>query len=172
VLTAIPLGIAMLQAPSGPVQDALFDLHRSFGAVILVLAALRIANRLAGGTPATFPIEPRWQRLLAHAVHDLLYLLLILMPILGWLGTSAFGAPIFVFWLFELPPLVAKNQALADVILPTHAFLGLTMAGLVVLHIAGALYHHLIERDRRVLLRMWNGTPIDAAAPPAGRGGR
>ena len=156
VVTAICLGIAMLQAPSGPVQNTLFDLHRSFGALILVLAVARWANRLGGGTPPTYPVEPRWQRLAARGVHDLLYLLLLVLPLLGWLGTSAYGAPITVFWLFELPPLVGKDEGLAEKILPVHATLGLVMAGLVVLHVAAALHHHFVRRDR-VLLRMWRG---------------
>lgn len=148
----------MLQAPSGPVQSTLFDLHRSFGAVILVLAVARWINRLAGGTPPTYPVEPRWKRIAARAVHDLLYLLLLVMPILGWVGTSAFGAPITVFWLFQLPAIVAKNEALADALLPVHATLGLVMAGLVALHIAAALHHHFALRDP-VLTRMLRGSP-------------
>jgi len=148
----------MDQAPSGPTQDTLFDLHRSFGALILALAVVRWINRLAGGTPATFPVEPRWQRIAAHAVHELLYVLIVAMPILGWLGTSAFGAPITVFWLFQLPALVAKDEPLANAVLQVHATLGFVLAGLVVIHVAAALYHHYVLRDQ-ALARMLRGTP-------------
>lgn len=156
VLAAIPLGIAMGQVPSGPTQNTLFDLHRSFGFLILVLAVIRWANRLAGGTPRAFPVEPAWKRVAAHAVHELLYVLLLVMPILGWVGTSAYGATIRVFWLFDLPALVAKNEALAEQLLPLHATLGLVMGGLVVIHIAAALHHQFVLRDP-VLTRMWRG---------------
>lgn len=156
VVAAIALGIAMGQVSSGALQNTLFDLHRSFGFVILLLALARWANRLRGGTPPTFPVEPRWQRLAAHGVHELLYLLLLAMPLLGWFGTSAYGASISVFWLFVLPPLTGKDEGLADVVLSLHATLGLVMAGLVVLHAAAALHHHFVRRDR-VLLRMWRG---------------
>lgn len=153
VLAAIPLGIAMLNAPSGPVQNTLFDLHRSFGVVILVLVLVRLPYRLFAGAPPPEPSLPRWQLGLSHAVHWLLYLFLLAMPIVGWVGTSAYGAPITVFWLFELPPIVAKNEALATSLLGWHATAGLIMGGLVLVHIAAALYHRFVRHDG-VLARM------------------
>jgi len=148
----------MVNAPSGPVQNMLFDLHRSFGAVILLLALVRIPYRLVAGAPPPEPTLPRWQVGAAHAVHGLLYLFILVMPIVGWVGTSAFGASITVFWLFELPAIVGKNEALANTLLGWHATAGLVMAALVVVHIAAALYHRFVRHDG-VLARM---------LPPAG----
>ncbi len=143
----------MLNAPSGPVQNTLFDLHRSFGVVILVLVLVRLPYRLFAGAPPPEPSLPRWQLGLSHAVHWLLYLFLLAMPIVGWVGTSAYGAPITVFWLFELPPIVAKNEALATSLLGWHATAGLIMGALVLVHIAAALYHRFVRHDG-VLARM------------------
>ena len=143
----------MNNVPSGPVQNTLFDLHRSFGALILLLVLIRLPYRLFAGAPPPEPGLPRWQIGLSHAVHWLLYLFLIAMPIVGWVGTSAYGAPITVFWLFQLPEIVAKNEALAETLLDAHATAGLIMGGLVVIHIAAALYHRFIRHDG-VLARM------------------
>ncbi len=143
----------MNNVPSGPVQNTLFDLHRSFGALILLLVLIRLPYRLFAGAPPPEPSLPRWQIGLSHAVHWLLYLFLLVMPIVGWVGTSAYGAPITVFWLFQLPEIVAKNEALAETLLDAHATAGLIMGGLVVIHIAAALYHRFIRHDG-VLARM------------------
>ncbi len=143
----------MNNVPSGPVQNTLYDLHRSFGALILLLVLIRLPYRLFAGAPPPEPSMPRWQLGLSHAVHWLLYLFLLAMPIAGWVGTSAFGAPIIVFGLFELPPIVEKNEALAKAVLGWHATAGLVMGGLVLIHIAAALYHRFVRHDG-VLARM------------------
>ncbi len=153
VLAAIPLAIGMTYAPGGPVQNTLFDLHRSFGALILLLALIRIPYRIFAGAPPSEPSLPRWQVGVSHAVHGLLYLFILVMPIVGWVGTSAYGAPITVFWLFQLPALVDKNEALANTLLGWHAVAGLTMGVLVLVHIAAALYHRFVRHDG-VLARM------------------
>lgn len=143
----------MNNVPSGPVQNTLYDLHRSLGALILLLVLIRIPYRLIAGAPPADPTLPRWQSVASHIVHGLLYLFLLVMPIVGWIGTSAYGARITVFWLFELPPLVAKNEALAETLLDAHATAGLIMGGLVTLHIVAALYHRFVRHDG-VLARM------------------
>lgn len=143
----------MNNVPSGPVQNTLFDLHRSFGALILLLAVIRLAYRLIAGAPPPEPSLPRWQLGLSHAVHWLLYLFILVMPIVGWVGTSAYGAKITVFWLFELPAIVAKDEALANTLLGWHATAGLVMGGLVLIHIGAALYHRFVRHDG-VMARM------------------
>jgi cytochrome b561 len=96
---------------------------------------------------------PAAQRAIAHAVHVALYALLFAMPLVGWWATSAYGAPISVFWLFELPPLVAKDEAVAERAFALHRALGIAMALLIAAHAGAALHHHFVKRDR-VLRRM------------------
>ncbi|MEW6121826.1 MAG: cytochrome b [Pseudomonadota bacterium] len=143
VLLVIPFGFVMMRLPSGPWQDQLFDLHRSIGFTILCLAVLRVAVRLLIPPPPPAPGLAAWQRILSGAVHHLLYVLIFLMPLLGWGASSAFGAKVSVFGLFTLPDLVAKNEGLSDLLGETHAVLGFVMTGLVLLHIGGALMHAL-----------------------------
>ncbi|MGE4062129.1 MAG: cytochrome b [Rhodospirillaceae bacterium] len=154
VVTAIVLGFAMVSAQPGPRQNQLYDLHRSFGALILALTGARLLWRLFSPPPRLVPGMPKWQKTAATAMHRLLYVILIAMPLLGWAGTSAFPATITVFGLFELPPLVAPNRELSTILLGIHWRLAWLLCVLIAGHIAAALYHHFVVRDetlRRML---------------------
>lgn len=154
VITAVVLGIAMLNAEPGPTQNSLFNLHRSFGALILAVTGVRLVWRLYAPPPPLVPGLPGWQVFVAHATHCALYGLLFAAPLIGWAGTSAFGARIPVFGLFELPMILEKDKAVADVLLPLHQILAFTLCALVLVHIGAALQHHFVRKDdtlRRML---------------------
>lgn len=154
VITAIVLGFAMNSAEQGPTQNQLYDLHRSFGALILGLTGLRLLWRLYSPPPPPVPGMPAWQEKAAAFVHGLLYVLLFAMPLLGWAGTSAFPARIMVFGLFELPPLVGPDRELSTLLLGIHWRLGLVLCLIIAGHIGAALFHHFIRKDatlRRML---------------------
>jgi cytochrome b561 len=153
VLVMIPVGLMLMRLPPGKLQNTLFDLHRSVGVLLFVLVVIRLAWRLTHPPPPLPDDLPTWQHVASGIVHRLLYLLLLVQPIVGWWGTSAFGAPIKVFWLFTLPPLVAKDEAASKVILGWHGVIGITLAVTVAIHVGAALYHHFIRRDE-VLRRM------------------
>ena len=131
----------------------MYNLHRSFGALILVLMLIRLAYRLVNGAPAPEPTLTAMQRIVSHAVHLSLYALLIAQGIIGWVATSAYGAAISVFGLFTLPALVGKDEALAKPLFLVHDLIGLTIAGLLLMHIGAALFHYFVRRDG-VLQRM------------------
>jgi cytochrome b561 len=154
VLPAIPLGFIMLKLPPGAWMDTAFDLHRSLGALLLVLMPLRLLWRLTHRPPQPVPMPPL-QALAARTVHLALYGLLLVMPWLGWWGTSAYGAPITVFWLFDLPPLVARDEAAASILLRLHSLIGWLIALLVCLHIAAVLYHIWWIRDALIRRMYW-----------------
>lgn len=156
ILAAIPIGWRMGDLEPGPLQDALYHFHRSIGVTVLALAVIRLALRKTLGAPPPHPDLAPWQRTLSLAVHHLLYVLFFLVPILGWAGTSAFGAPIVVWGLFELPPILPRSEALSEILLGAHGLFAQTTAGLVLLHVAGALYHALIRHDG-VMQRMLPG---------------
>lgn len=153
VLSVITIGISMGYAPEGPLQNRLFMLHKSFGALILFLMLLRIAYRLIAGAPAPDPTLKTWERTASSAVHGLLYLLVLAMALIGYVGHSAFGAPVPFFGLFELPVIVGKNEPLSEKLFVLHRYLGWAVAAIVALHIAAALQHYFIRRDG-VLQRM------------------
>ena len=91
----------------------------------------------------------------SHATHWLLYLLLIAVPIGGWLGVSYYGAR-DVFGLFSLPALMAENQDTATKVFYYHFLGALGIVLLVGAHVAGAMYHYFIRKDG-VLMRMLPG---------------
>jgi cytochrome b561 len=160
VLTIIPVAITMKNVSEGSLQDTLYNLHKSLGALILLLMILRLINRLMVGAPAPDPAIARWQKAVSSAVHGLLYVLLFAMSIVGYLANSAYGAKTPFFGLFELPMIIAKNQALSETLFALHMYTAWLVAILVVMHIGAALQHHVIHRDnvlRRMLPRALGG---------------
>jgi len=156
VLGLIPAGIVMANMKSGPVQDVLYHLHRSTGFVVLVLMVIRLIYRVSHPPPPLPADIPALQRHGAEAMHWLLYGLLILQPLVGWVATSAYGAPVVFFWLFDLPPIWPQGRPFSEQAFLVHQILGFVLAGLLMVHIGAALFHHFVRRDR-VLMRMISG---------------
>jgi cytochrome b561 len=156
VLINLPLGLVIANNWGGPLQDWLYNLHRSIGALIIPIILLRLLYRL-GHKPAPLPDDiPPLQQIAATATHWALYALLIVQPFLGWIGTSAYPAPIVVFGLFELPPIWHEDRAFSGEVLLVHSLVGLAIAGLLAAHIGAALHHHFVRRDG-ILMRMVGG---------------
>ena len=117
VLFTLPLGLVIANDWGGPLQDQLYDLHRSIGALLIPIILMRLVYRL-GHPPAPLPDDiPPLQQFAANATHWALYGLLIVQPFLGWIGTSAYPARIVVFGLFELPPIWHEDRAFSDQVL-------------------------------------------------------
>jgi cytochrome b561 len=153
VLTMIPLGFLIANIEDLP---RLYDLHRSIGVLLLLIVLIRLAYRVTH-PPLPLPADiPLVQRLVAALVHWTLYGVLIVQPILGWIATSAYPAPITVFWVFTLPPIWREDRALSDQLFAAHGALGIALALVISAHVGGALFHHFIRKDR-VLMRMLSG---------------
>ncbi len=158
VLTMIPIGIVMVNVEfeEEEVGDFLFHIHRSFGVVVLAIVAIRLTWRLTHPPlPLPADISPL-QRRAARTVHWLLYALLLIQGMVGWIATSAYRAPILVFWLFELPPIWPVDKDFSDKAFLVHQTIGISIAIVLCFHIGAALHHHFIRRDR-VLMRMVTG---------------
>lgn len=133
-------------------RDLLMQWHFILGLSLFLLVWLRLLARFAGPTPHIEPPTPAWQAGLAKLMHIALYLMMIGLPVAGWLILSAAGKPIPFFGL-ELPPLVIKNPHLAEEIKEWHEIIGNAGYFLIGLHAAGALLHHFIRHDN-TLVRM------------------
>ena len=156
ILSTIPLGLIIANDWGGSLQDFLYDLHRSIGALIIPLILLRLIYRWTN-PPLPLPGDiPAIQQFAAHATHWCLYALLLVQPLVGWIATSAFRAPITVFGWFELPPIWPENRVLSEQMFSIHGLIGMVIAGLLAVHIGGALFHHLVRKDG-VLMRMITG---------------
>jgi cytochrome b561 len=160
VLTTAPVAIAMDRVGEGPLQDSLYNLHKSLGVLIVVLMAFRLINRIAVGAPSPDPAIERWQRAASSAVHGLIYVLLLAMPVVGYVANSAYGATTPFFGLFELPRIMGDNEKLATTLFMLHRWTGWLLIVLVLMHVGAALQHHFIHRDnvlRRMLPRALGG---------------
>jgi cytochrome b561 len=140
----------------------LFGWHKAAGISILFLSFARLAWRLTH-RPPPLPAMPRWQIGAAHALHWTFYALIILMPLSGWIASSASEKryPLTFFGLFDLPYLpVAQGKHNADLPFAFHTYAGYTMAALALVHIAAALKHHFVDRDRTLVRMMPGVEPI------------
>jgi cytochrome b561 len=158
ILAMAWLGLTMGEMPNGPDKIATYALHKSLGLSILALVALRLLWRLYAGAPAPLAGTPRWQERIAGVTHMTLYTLLLALPLSGWLLNSAAGFPLQWFGLFNLPALAGRDDALHALAGQAHELLFWVLAGLVVLHAAAALHHHLFLGDAtlaRMLPRGW-----------------
>lgn len=151
LIAVFALGVYMADLPFSPQRLKLYSWHKWAGVVILLLSMLRLVWRLTHRPPALpARIEqamPRWQAIAHHATHHGLYLLFFAVPLIGWAYSSAAGFPIVLFGVLPLPDFVPVDQALAELIKPWHQISAFAMAALVLLHVAGALKHALIDRD-------------------------
>jgi cytochrome b561 len=162
VIVTIPIALTMLRIGEGKLQNFLFVVHESIGLTIFVLAVLRVVWRLVEPPPRLPASIPPGRATLAHINHWLLYLLLFLMPVTGYLSVVAGGYPLNFFALFDVPRLVEKSESLAKFTESAHLWLQYGVYALVLIHVAAALHHHFFRRDG-VLRRMWPG-PRAAAA--------
>jgi cytochrome b561 len=155
LLTAgFTLGATMSDLAMSPRKLRLFSYHKWIGVTLLGLVAIRLLWRLLHRPPADLP-GPAWQHAAAHAVHWLLYGLMIATPLCGWMYSSASGYPVVYLKLWQLPDLVHKDPALAKTLVQVHGVLAWTLLGVVSLHVLAALKHRFIDRDA-TLGRIWS----------------
>lgn len=153
IVANLALGLTMVDLPLSPTKLRTYAWHKWAGVTIFLLSAARLLWRLAHPAPELPASMPAWQRAAANASHRVLYLLFFLVPLSGWLFSSAAGFQTVYFGVLPLPDLLAKNQALADALKLVHRYANYTLATLVVVHAAAALKHHIVDRDD-VLARM------------------
>lgn len=153
------LGLYMEGLSFSPQKLKLYNWHKWAGVLVLTLSFIRLLWRLTHRPPALpAAIEqamPGWQRWAHRATHGGLYLLFFAVPLLGWAYSSAAGFPIVLFGELPLPDFVPVSEDLADVLKPLHKYAAYAMAALVVLHVAGALKHHFIDRDGLMRRMVW-----------------
>lgn len=138
--------------PAKGLFDALtgqiYDSHKLIGVAILLVVIARLSYRIVHGAPPSDTSLPSWQKGASHANHWLLYLLLIVVPILGYVGTSYYGA--LAPFGIQLPVVTEKDEKFSEVVFQAHLWGALALIGLIALHLAAVLYHVLIRKDRVV----------------------
>ena len=147
IFVAFPLGVYMHELPLSPDKLKLYSYHKWIGVSVFLLVAIRLGWRLTHTPPALPDGIAAWQRRASAVAHGLLYLLMIAIPLSGWLMSSAKGFQTVWFGVLPLPDLVGKSRELGDALATLHQVLNFTLLGLVILHVAAALKHHFIERQ-------------------------
>jgi cytochrome b561 len=156
-------------AVPGTLRFTVYQLHKAFGILVLLLTLARIGWRLFNPPPPTHVIVLPWEAALSTAVYAAFYILMIALPLTGWalVSTSPTGFPTILFGLVEWPHLpLGASEPLSGAFDLTHAILAWSAAGLVALHIAGALKHQIIDREN-ILVRMLPGLAGRAERPTA-----
>ncbi|MEO8525697.1 MAG: cytochrome b/b6 domain-containing protein, partial [Caldimonas sp.] len=139
-------GWYMMSVEHEPGSVGYFDLHKSVGIVIAFLVATRILWRL-GHPPGPLPASlPAWQVKLARGTQAMLYLLMVLLPLTGYLGASWSKAGVHWFGL-TTPAWAVPDHDRAEQFFDIHSVLVWVLVVLVALHVAGALKHLLIDKD-------------------------
>ena len=153
ILAALGWGLYMVELRLSPWKLKAYAWHKWLGLTIFLLVLARLAWRLTHQPPPLPATLPAWQRLLAGISHALLYLLMLAMPLTGWLMSSAKGFQTVYFGVLPIPDLLDKNNVLGDALASAHATLAWLLIALLAPHVAAALKHHFIDRDD-VLRRM------------------
>jgi cytochrome b561 len=153
IFAAFPLGVYMHELPFSPTKLQLYSYHKWIGITVLLLAVIRVVWRATHTPPALPDNLPRWQHVVSHVTHQLLYVLIFAVPLSGWLMSSAKGFTTVWFGVLPLPDLVGKSKELGDVLATVHQGLNVVLFLLVAMHVAAALKHRFIDRDD-ILSRM------------------
>jgi cytochrome b561 len=156
ILGLLCAGFYMTGLESSPFKLKVYGLHKSFGILVLMLVLARLVWRNANPRTGALPGHALWERALARVTHFALYAAMILMPLSGWVMSSAGDFSANFFGLFELPHIVAKNKMIFDLGRGVHEILAQFLLVVVALHMAGAFKHHFIDRDE-TLQRMTYG---------------
>ena len=147
------LGWYMTELPKGsPERTWFFALHKSVGLTTALLVIVRVIWRLQHTPPALPETIVRWKRRLAEATHHLLYLLMFVQPVSGYISSS-FSGHSTRFWGIPLPDWGWEDQALNELFTSIHVASSMALLSLIILHILGAL-HHGWAREDAVLRRM------------------
>ncbi len=154
----VTLGIFMTGlADEAPAKFGLYQWHKSFGLLILLLALMRLAWRLANRAPDLPTGMGALERRAARLAHVFLYAAIVLVPVTGWafVSSSPLAIPTFAFYLVVVPHLPVPVSDVAEAILQRiHTSLAFLTAAVAILHIGAALRHHFVLKDA-VLRRMF-----------------
>jgi len=139
-------------------KSVALQVHESIGMIVLTLGVLRLTWRWMTPPPPLPAFMPGWERIAAHLSHVVLYVLMLAMPLVGWMMISTMPHNALFFGLFPIPNLpflhdLPNKKDVREILQNIHWFLAWVIVAFVVLHAGAALKHHFIERDD-ILLRM------------------
>lgn len=154
IIGLLALGFYMQDLPLSPEKLKLYSWHKWAGVTAFLLVAFRLSWRITHRPPALPDSMPKLMQFAAHAGHLMLYLLMIAIPLSGWLMSSAKGFQTVYFGVLPIPDLIGKDPDLGNLLKTVHVSLNFLLLALVAAHAGAALKHHFLDRDatlRRML---------------------
>jgi cytochrome b561 len=154
IIWGFAIGWIMTDIPGfTPAKLRYFSWHKWIGVTVLVLALARLVWRAGHRPPALPEAMHNWEKAAAHLGHIALYVLMLAIPVSGYLYSSAAGVQVVYLGILPLPKLIDTNRALAAVLKPVHIYLNYTLLAAVAGHLLAVVKHQLIDRQR-LLARM------------------
>jgi len=141
------IAIVVSDMPLSPARITGYSWHKWLGVTVFFLVLLRLVWRATHPAPQLEIKMPAWQERAMQLTHFALYLLMMVIPLVGWLMSSAKGYTVNYFGLFDLPDLLSKDKALGHQLKDLHEYLADVLVALVSLHVLAALKHQFIDRD-------------------------
>jgi cytochrome b561 len=145
ILAMLFIGVGMVTSHDR--YQTLVQIHRPLGVAILVLAAIRLINRLLNPPPPLPPAMPAWLKAVAQLSHVALYVLMVATPLVGWAMLSAGAYPVVLYGALHLPPIAPHDAMLWATLRKAHTLLAFALFATFLAHLGAALMHALIFRD-------------------------
>jgi cytochrome b561 len=154
VLGMIGVGLWMVDLPIGVTKLLAYAWHKWIGLVVLTLTVLRLLWRWYSPPPPLPDTVTAWESRLAPVSHGALLVLLLAMPVSGWLMSSAGGVTVYWFGMVQLPDLVARDPLTFEMLRVTHHQLAWVLIALLAVHVSAVVHHDVVRRDG-IFRRMW-----------------
>ena len=157
IFALIAVGIYMTGLEdSDPSRKQIYNLHKSFGVLAMVLIIIRLSWVKLSPPPALPHALAAKDQKIAKAMQGILYLLMLVLPISGYIMSTAAGYPVPFFGLFNMPALISENEALAGFAHEAHHLMGFFMIAIILLHVIGAIKHRIKDKggETDILQRM------------------
>ncbi len=154
IFAALALGVWATQLPRGDLRSDVLFVHKSLGVLALALIVVRVVARLALGAPPYTVALDRLTHVASAAEQLALYVLMIGLPVSGYVTSSAGGHDVSFFGLVALPNLVGEDKGLSEAASQAHYLLAWAIGIILVAHLAAVVWHAWFKRDE-VLTRMW-----------------
>lgn len=154
IVGLLALGLYMTNIPISVQKLKLYGWHKEFGILALMLLIVRLTWRLRNTTPSLNGLR-RWETIAARVVHGAFYILMLVLPISGWLITSAAGLPVSFFGWFLLPNLIDANTTQRLLFTEIHEWLSYALIAVFCMHVSAALKHYFINKDTIMQRMLW-----------------
>jgi cytochrome b561 len=147
-IVVLAVGFIMVGMEKGDAKWTVYGIHKAFGVLLLLLIALRIIWRMININPNPLDEKSKVINLLARSTHFLLYILMVGMPLSGFIMSIVGGRNIDFFGLFTIPGFSEKNALVAGSAYKFHINASLFFVGFIVLHVLASLFHHFYKKDQ------------------------